>query len=605
MSDDQNPPLHSILPSSDENNAGHGADNPNQKPLLRASTTFYERAITDWWWWELLSWLFSFCSVAAILGVLLVYDGKEQPEQIVIGITLNTYIAVFAAISKAALILPVSESIGQLKWLWFGQDVPLWDFHLFDAASRGPWGSFMLLLRTRMRHLVSLGALVTVLALAFEPFFQQIVTYPERLAQAGSGMAFAATTYIPDRPFLTRGQSKSNSPMGMAVDIAFNMPNDTRGPPPSTCPTGTCTWPTYSTLGVCHECQDVSFNLEYFCYNTSATSNKMVQNLTRPQGGVLVNNPCGYIFKNWFLIGTDFSTFRNLTITSLSAIAVSTFDSRDFRPYANSTSYENATLPVANFYVAYTPGGPAAAMRNDTPILLECLLSWCAKTIEMKSTNGTISEKVVESTIITTNTSDKFGYAPVTATFGSNTTFKIDNGSTQVLRDRILSNLPLYLYQDPQYEFGPTPGLWNFHQVAPYDFNPYLSLVTNAITHNLQSRSSNTVPVEGIAWRSERFVRVQWAWITLPAVSLAGSLILICATILKSRRNHAPVWKSSSLATLLHGLSEETRALVDSKSTLSQAEAVSAKLQVRLSPRGEHARLIATDSCISTSNSVP
>ncbi|KAF1945645.1 hypothetical protein EJ02DRAFT_35101 [Clathrospora elynae] len=89
------------------------------RPLLRASTTFYDRVVTDWWWWELLSWTVSFACATAIVGVLWFYDGKRQTEYLATGITPNAYVAVFAAVSKAALILPVSEAIGQLKWVWF------------------------------------------------------------------------------------------------------------------------------------------------------------------------------------------------------------------------------------------------------------------------------------------------------------------------------------------------------------------------------------------------------------------------------------------------------------------------------------------------------
>jgi hypothetical protein len=93
----------------------------------------------------------SFVCVLAIVGVLWYYDGRRQPEYLLNGITLNGYVSVFAAVSKAALILPVSEAISQLKWIWFQEEAALWDFQLFDAASRGPWGAFMLLLRTRCK----------------------------------------------------------------------------------------------------------------------------------------------------------------------------------------------------------------------------------------------------------------------------------------------------------------------------------------------------------------------------------------------------------------------------------------------------------------------
>jgi hypothetical protein len=131
--------------------AGDDATSQTQRPLLRASTTFYDRISTDWWWWELFSWLVSFLCAAAIVGVLAFYDGKKQPDFVVPGITLNAFVSVFAAVSKAALILPVSEAIGQLKWIWFHQDRKLWDFYTFDGASRGPWGAVMLLWTTKGR----------------------------------------------------------------------------------------------------------------------------------------------------------------------------------------------------------------------------------------------------------------------------------------------------------------------------------------------------------------------------------------------------------------------------------------------------------------------
>lgn len=142
--------------SSTFSNASNSDDNLEAasqapKPLIRSSTTFYERIITDWWWWELGSWLVSFACVSTIIGLLLYYDGRPQPNHVIKGITLNTFIAVFAAVAKAALILSVSEAIGQLKWIWFRRERKLFDFHAFDNASRGPWGSAILLWTTKGR----------------------------------------------------------------------------------------------------------------------------------------------------------------------------------------------------------------------------------------------------------------------------------------------------------------------------------------------------------------------------------------------------------------------------------------------------------------------
>lgn len=45
--------------------------------------------------------------------------------------------------------LPAAEGISQLKWYWFNEPQPLIDLDRFDTASRGPWGSLLLLFHTR------------------------------------------------------------------------------------------------------------------------------------------------------------------------------------------------------------------------------------------------------------------------------------------------------------------------------------------------------------------------------------------------------------------------------------------------------------------------
>ena len=93
--------------------------------------------------------------MSAILAVLLVLRknriGRWPFDDI--GLTLNAYVSILSRISSAALLLPTSEALGQLKWSWFLQKESkrMWDFEIFDNASRGPWGSILLLIRTKGR----------------------------------------------------------------------------------------------------------------------------------------------------------------------------------------------------------------------------------------------------------------------------------------------------------------------------------------------------------------------------------------------------------------------------------------------------------------------
>lgn len=148
------------------------------------------------WIWELLSLLLCLSCVGAIMAILLRYDGKPMPDW-QFGLTINGVISVLAGVAKAAMILPVAESISQLKWHWFwkSQARPIMDFEFFDTASRGPWGCLMLLCRPRQWSLVSLGAFITLLALLVEPSLQFIPSYPLRQTAAGKAFVPRSTYY--------------------------------------------------------------------------------------------------------------------------------------------------------------------------------------------------------------------------------------------------------------------------------------------------------------------------------------------------------------------------------------------------------------------------
>ncbi|KAL3490754.1 hypothetical protein BJX62DRAFT_237868 [Aspergillus germanicus] len=139
----------------------------------------WQRLLQDTWLWEFGSALFSTCCFVSICAVLFAYDGKVRPTW-KLGLSLNTAISILATGCRSALTLVVSEAISQLKWLWVkdGEPKQLLGMQVFDNASRGPLGALTMLFKYSGRSLVSLGAVLTILMLAFEPFVQQILSYP-------------------------------------------------------------------------------------------------------------------------------------------------------------------------------------------------------------------------------------------------------------------------------------------------------------------------------------------------------------------------------------------------------------------------------------------
>jgi len=105
----------------------------------------FTRLTTDWWLVELLSCLLSLLTCAAVIIVLTSFDGRPLPNW-PYNVTLNSFLALLTTIAKAGLMIPITEALSQLKWVWFAQKRrPLVDFQTFDEASRGLIGGFKLL----------------------------------------------------------------------------------------------------------------------------------------------------------------------------------------------------------------------------------------------------------------------------------------------------------------------------------------------------------------------------------------------------------------------------------------------------------------------------
>jgi hypothetical protein len=78
--------------------------------------------------------------------------------------------------------------------------------------------------------------------------------------------------------------------------------------------------------------------------------------------------------------------------------------------------------------------------------------------------------------------------------------------------------------------------------------------VAVALTNYGLQATNDTVRGEAIA--EESYVRIRWQWIVLPAFLELASLVLLVLTVVHSRREAVPLWKSSVLALIYHAVDE-------------------------------------------------
>lgn len=109
----------------------HEMHHPSPEPPNQS-----DKCIQTLWLWESLSIAVATLALTAIVITLVLRSDRPLPDW-PSEITLNALIAVFTAIFKACLMVPITEGIGQLKWLWYQKPRPLRHMEQWDLASRG------------------------------------------------------------------------------------------------------------------------------------------------------------------------------------------------------------------------------------------------------------------------------------------------------------------------------------------------------------------------------------------------------------------------------------------------------------------------------------
>ena len=516
------------------------------------------------WLWETLSLLMSTACVGAILFILAHYDNQPIPTWRY-GLTINGVVSILAVIAKAAMILPIAECISQLKWAWYwGRERQMMDFERFDLASRGPWGSITMLVFVRLWSLGAIGAALTVTALAMEPSLQQIPAFPARLVRSGSAYMARSTHWVDyesSQVDFSDGVVLANSVKRAVWDGILSTAD--RGSPAysPTCATGNCTWPAYSSLAVCSACENVTSFIFQSNFNSGTTP---WWNLNISYGYELTN-------AQYSLYATADPNDASLVYPGVHNHSILDVVSVYWPPHRHD-----------NWAESTAPSG-----------VYECLLYFCVKTFEGSTLDGVFSERTVDiwpdanETIPVQQEPSPLQRGPAYPWHVNNFTlsppghsesYTIDILTFGLLRqwmsqnfggalehsfqaqDYIANALDTLraLYDEQTRMLGPDVTVHN--QTVPGTAGPghLMERIADSLSTYLRQVADSPSAAVGDAQSVSTFVQARWAWAVLPVALLAITMAFVLATVLLSARKGIPMWKSSSLVSLLHGLDEAT-----------------------------------------------
>ncbi|KAJ5392011.1 hypothetical protein N7509_007501 [Penicillium cosmopolitanum] len=586
-------------------------DNQDQHPLPISTEPISERKKrrpgrrfdrVGSWTWEAGGCALSIVSIV-LLVVFLVYVDGDKYASWEHSISPNTVVSVISTVAKASMLVPVSSCLSQLKWTTFHNPTPFYHMQVFDQASRGPVGALESLW-TVTPGLATIGAGLMILAVAFDPFAQQILSYPARRMEVNSGTSAVqsadqywpawARSVAPQIDILnitTRGLEPS-----MQAAIFNGLAQSKNNPLNPICPSGDCEYDDFVTLGVCSQCKDVTNEANQSCKPSTDQHKLYTQewmaeipldcNYTTPSGasitpGIWVNDAKWLSQDNYsvFAIPNPWSAVslsNGSFVKEGDRVQIVSFLSAKYEGRLTTWTSKNSTTP------------------EDKPTLMECSVSLCERKYTQtreSSDDGLQQIELVETQDFYLGENIKSNITGIwlstlvspndTKPLSPNSNYTIENSTWADLSGTLtgLFNSTLYTADAQSIEksipgLNPLLALWSSTNLT----DSVTSMANSMTDHIRTSTSAKQIP--GTTFHTETYIHVRWAWIALPAILVLLAVALLLVVSVENRKYSTFLWKSSVLPLLLGKMQINSEHEIDTLQTVTDVQDVSKKIRI-------------------------
>ena len=462
-----------------------------------------------------------------------------------------------------------------------------------------------------------LGALLTILAIGIDPTMQQTLIVRTRMRET------MEDAYIPrSQSYLVRDLTEkvitysldlypTPGMMGAMYSGLFLSDNDASGMKSSlnvspSCPTGNCTFPGFTSLAVRSQCNDISEQVTKSCsyydiVEPVTAKNAQVCQFKTPSG-TSINQTLPTRDEDW-----DEFYVRRMVTSNQQAIG----------ELEEGTRYDFAHGRLFSFQVLR-----GNTTRNSMSFdAFECTLSWCLNHYNATVVNGQLSETVVEGSssernrLVVEEDLPNIYFLMTLPGYPNFTVSAMAEGGVVAWLQKSLEfsnsfalakssdeSKPMGYNWSPQLEDRYTNTLFLqdstrlFLQQNPSDI---MKRLAKAMTTYIRSQStadqtsfdngeasaqdtSMIGPVKGTAYVLEIYVAVRWWWLSLAGSVLVSTLAFFGYIASVSESKKVPVWKSSPLALLFHGLTVDLNEGLRNVESMREMEERSMSILVQL-----------------------
>jgi len=426
---------------------------------------------------------------------------------------------------------------------------------------------------TLYSDIASIGALITVLSLAFDPFMQQVIMYEPRAVHKANTTLQRSQYYYDDLPSDSDGVT-----LGLRAAMYNGLfDNNLAQQISPSCPTGNCTWAPMSSLAMCSTCESLPISTALSCkltYSGGAYGNSQSQ------------LKCDYKFSKLLNGFTAFGAAVDGGFTGGTPIQVSSLQTYSPLDPFQSTGFVFAgrTNPWSGF---------ARVMLDYTidlkPTSIDvCAIYPCVKTYNISVAGGAPHSREIDSWASDENWTTA-SYLAENITLSppkdrvsestDDTTFNIDSIAASGILSLLVNSFNGSAYDAAG--SSTVPSYTSDIMQALHMTNNLTQLMNNmtaSISNHMRTSSLDTAV--GQVFATETYVRIRWWWFALPIALAPASCVFLFTAIWASWTGKVEIWKSSGLATMLHGL--ESIAETNNLERQSGMEEVAKGLNVRL-----------------------
>ncbi|OTA66823.1 hypothetical protein K449DRAFT_325679 [Hypoxylon sp. EC38] len=516
------------------------------------------------WWLEGISFLLVVVMVGALVGTVQPYQGQPLPRW-PYSLSINTIVAFYTEVMRAAMILVLGQCLSQLKWSWFTRPRPLHHMEHYDNASRGPWGSVGLLWAIRLKAVLpSLGAIMMILSLLLVPFTQQIVQfYPCTFPDATLNASIPKTNYahVGTSHHIGAAQSSIDPKVQGLMNLGIYDEEPKQVSP--NCQTGNCTFnEVYHVAGWCAFCQDISDQISII-----PDGSDLGPNFTLPSG---LSAAAG---DRTFVMGMGSSAIQ--AIRAGYNETTRSNETNNFEPSAwSSRGYGAAQCrinPCIRSYTSTVKGGNLTEVLVNTTTDVWTLNNIWYGAIDVPCLNTAEEQALREAGYeFDRETTQWLGYNLSGAAKDAYNPTVLNETSTTIRPECIyqtdyiqVNSLFEYLVRlfigqvtYGSYVDGPAilQTIFAEGNVTFASVNGAFERLAQALT--VWTREHDGGNATGLVYRSDTCVNARWAWLAYPLSLVLGTIVFLVWTIDHTRKNlgSRQDYKSSPLALLFHRL---------------------------------------------------